>query len=253
MEKEIWIALPFLLFFFQWWGELGNEIFPNLPTIKWTEAGEGLTQPPDLMKTFWERTRIPQNNSHPTNYKENLSHFDDYMTLKMPVKPISLLQEHLPKILGLTVFSINQLPVKYEHANRDKSLSPEKLVLPCRPSPSSCRAQSSSRAFCPGSTMDVSICTLLTSPGRRAQWSSLSNEQKHNFLVFFLLFLPPPHIHTTHFIASLQAQLDGSRTQGLWKSSVTSILHNMVFLHKHMGFSSKVIRVGTTDKQMTDD
>lgn len=119
MEKELWIALPLLLGFFQWWGELGNEIFPNLPPIKWTEAGEGLTQTPAPMKTFWKRTRIPQNNSHPTNYTANLSHFDDYMTLKTPVKPVSLLQEHLPKILELTVFSINPLPLKYEHAERN--------------------------------------------------------------------------------------------------------------------------------------
>lgn len=205
MEKELWIALPLLLGFFQWWGELGNEIFPNLPPIKWTEAGEGLTQTPAPMKTFWKRTRIPQNNSHPTNYTANLSHFDDYMTLKTPVKPVSLLQEHLPKILELTVFSINPLPLKYEHANREKSLPPEKWDVPHRPSPWSCCAWSTSRAFCPSSTTDVSTCTLLASPGRWAQRSSLSNEQKHNFLVFFLLFLPPPHIYHTTSITPIIA------------------------------------------------
>lgn len=30
-------------------------------------------------------------------------------------------------------------------------------------------------------------------------------------------------------------------------------LAHIVFLHKHMGFSSQVIRVGTTDKPITDD
>lgn len=80
---------------------------------------------------------------------------------------------------------------------------------------------------------DVSICTLLSSPGRRAQQSSLSNKQKCNFFfVFYLLYLSPcliyHTIHTTPIIC-LQGQLDGSRTHGLCKSSVSSILHKVCF------------------------
>lgn len=158
---------------------------------------------------------------------------DNFMTWNMPVKPISLQQEHLPKILKLTVFSINQLPVKYEHANWDESLFPETWGLSHQYSPSLCCASCTSRAFSPGSNMDMSICTLLTSPGRRAQQSSLSKKQKCNFFfVFYLLYLPSSCIyHTSHStpIICLQGQLDGSRTHGLCKSSVTSTLHKLCF------------------------
>lgn len=225
MKKEIWIALSLLLVLSQWWGVLGNEIFPNFPPVKWTEAEEGLTVP-ELIKTFWKRIQISQNNNHLTNYTANISHSDNYMTWKMPVKLISLQQEHLPQILKLTAFSINQLPAKYEHVNRDESLFPEKWGLSHQSSPLLCCAWCTSRAFSPGSNMDVSICTLLSSPGRRAQQSSLSNMQNRNFFCFLSL-ISPPILHIPHH--SQHSHHLPSRPAGWQQDSVTSILKKLCF------------------------
>lgn len=55
------------------------------------------------------------------------------MTQKTPVKLISLQQEHLPQILKLTVFSINQLPAKHEHAEINLCFQRMRLVPPIQP------------------------------------------------------------------------------------------------------------------------
>lgn len=150
-------------------------------------------KPLSWWKHFGKGLQSPQNNSHPTNYTANMGHFDDCMTLKMSVKPISLLQEHLPKILELTVFSINQLPVKYEHANRNKSLSPENWDFPADPAPPRAVPRAAAGLFVPAPPRmcQYVLCPLLLGDEPNGPHCLVSKNVIFLFSSFY--FSPLPH------------------------------------------------------------
>lgn len=202
-----------------------------------------------MMKTFWKRIWISQNNSHPTNYTANPSHSDNYMTLKTPVKFISLQQEHLPKMLELFLHKPITCKI-WVCKQRWISVSREmRLFPPTHPLAVLCLMHQQGFFFrlqhgCVN--MYFAQFSWETSPA-----VPTVQQVKTHFFCFLSLISPlicqiPQHSQHSHLPSRPAGwQQDSQAMQGLNKQHLAQVM----FLHKHMGFSSQI----GTDKPMADD